>query len=84
MAATPYPIVTETVRRPATEEELRFELFLRQRMNELYWQTKDGRKISLVALSDLHLKRIIAMLDRNRTEIEHLEDSAILNKDYYA
>lgn len=82
MAATPYPIVTETVRRPATEDELRLELFLRQRTNELYWQTKDGRKMSLAALSDLHLKRIIAMLDRNNAEMEHLEDSTILDKDY--
>lgn len=62
------------VSRPATLEDLKLELFLRQRVNGIHWKTKSGETISLASLSDMHLKRIIAMLEKNYADFEHLED----------
>lgn len=73
------------VRRAAGMEDYYLELFLRQRTYEIYHKTKDGQTISLSALSDEHLKRIIAMKERNAVaDIEsHIENCAILDKDYH-
>ena len=70
------------IRRPVTYNELLMERFLRDRMYKLYWKTRDGQKITLSSLSDAHLDRIIAFIDRNREAAEHLEDCDILSKDY--
>lgn len=70
------------IRRPVTYNELLMERFLRDRMYKLYWRTRDGQKITLSSLSDAHLDRIIAFIDRNREAAEHLEDCDILDKDY--
>lgn len=70
------------IRRPVTYEELLLEKFLRDRQHRLYWKTRDGQKITLSALSDFHLERIINFIDRNREVAERLEDCDILDKDY--
>lgn len=75
--------IYEVVRTPATYEDLKLEQFLRDRQYAKYWRTRDGRKIPLAALSDFHLNNILKFIEENREQREHLEDSAILDKDYY-
>lgn len=74
--------IEEIPRHHCTYEELLLEKFIRDRQYASFWRTRDGKKIPLKALSDLHLERILAFIDRNREAAEHLEDCDILHKDY--
>lgn len=75
--------IYEIPRVPATYEDLLLEKFIRDRQYTKYWRTRDGRCIPLAALSDFHLNNILKFIEENREQQEHLEDSTIIDKDYY-
>lgn len=54
----------------ATLEDLKLELWLRQRKcNEIIWTTKDGAKISIKDLTEQHLINIINLLSKKESDI---------------
>lgn len=59
----------------ATIQDLNLELWLRRReRNEIVWQTKEGKRIPIQELSDIHIVNILNHLSKKEEEFEHIGD----------
>ena len=61
-------------RRYATINDLKLELWLRQRNSDnILWKTKSGQEVSIRNMSDTHLSNTIAMLENYFEMHDHLD-----------
>lgn len=56
----------------ATLQDLLLERWLRRR-STTYWTTRDGIRIPISKMSDIHIERTVAMLLRKKEEEEDIE-----------
>lgn len=70
--------------RKATITDLKLELWLRQRNSgNIYWETRDGRQVSINNMDNNHLVNTIKMLLRQEEEDEVIKECMFCYDPYF-